>query len=441
MLWAYLFIGLLLGILLGAIGMHLWSRGKGDAALRTLLDEHASDKRDYERRLSEKDAELTARHERVSALSGSLGAEQEKVKGLEARLAEQVSAQEEARVRMEKDFTLIAERLIGDKGKLLNDQQQEKLGTLLKPLHDRIKEFEEQVRKTYQEEERERFALKKEIGKLVEQNQRLSVDADNLAKALKGDSKTQGDWGEMILERMLESSGLVEGTEYTLQTSTTMTDGSRLRPDAVINLPGDKHIVIDAKVSLTHYERYITSTDDVERDRLAKAHTDSVRAHMKGLSQKDYPSLYGISSPDFVLMFVPIESAFTLAQLTRREIVQEAIDQRIFIVTHSTLMASLKLFHSVWKNERIARNHLEIAARAGTLYDKFEGFTSDLIKVGKLINSTQEGYEEAMKKLTDGPGNLVRQVEMLKELGAKTNKTIHPKLLERSLEGTNSVEP
>jgi DNA recombination protein RmuC len=349
--------------------MHLWSRGKGDAALRTLLEEHANDKRDFERRISEKDAELSARHERVSALSGSLGAEQEKVKGLEARLSEQVSAQEEARVRMEKDFTLIAERLIADKGKLLNDQQQEKLGTLLKPLHDRIKEFEEQVRKTYQEEERERFALKKEIGKLVEQNQRLSVDADNLAKALKGDSKTQGDWGEMILERMLESSGLVEGTEYTLQTSTTMTDGSRLRPDAVINLPGDKHIVIDAKVSLTHYERYVTSTDDAERERLAKAHTDSMRAHMKGLSQKDYPSLYGISSPDFVLMFVPIESAFTLAQLTRREIVQEAIDQRIFIVTHSTLMASLKLFHSVWKNERIARNHLEIAARAGSLYD------------------------------------------------------------------------
>ncbi|MBL7985452.1 MAG: DNA recombination protein RmuC, partial [Flavobacteriales bacterium] len=205
--------------------------------------------------------------------------------------------------------------------------------------------------------------------------------------------------------------------------------------------PGGKHIVIDAKVSLTHYERYSASTDEPERERLAKAHTESVRAHMRGLSLKDYPSLYRISSPEFVLMFVPIESAFNLAQQTRREIVQEAIDQRVFIVTHSTLMASLRLFHSIWKNERIARNHLEIAERAGLLYEKFAGFTDDLLKVGKQLEGAQETYREAMKKLTTGPGNLVGQVEKLKTLGAKANKPINPALLSRAMEGNENLVP
>jgi DNA recombination protein RmuC len=294
------------------------------------------------------------------------------------------------------------------------------------------------VEETYEKEGRERFALKGEIARLVEQNQKLSMDADNLTKALKGDSKTQGDWGEMILERILEGSGLVEGEEYSLQTSTTLTDGSRLRPDAVINLPGGKHIVIDAKVSLTHYERYSSSLDEAERERLAKSHVDSVRAHMKALSQKDYPSLYRITSPEFVLMFVPIEAAFYLAQSVRREIQQEAIDQRIYIVTHSTLMASLRLFHSVWKNERIARNHMEIAERAGTLVEKFIGFTEDLGRIGKQLEGAQDSYKDAVRKLSEGPGNLVRQAEMLKELGAKTNKNIHPKLVQRSLEESPS---
>jgi DNA recombination protein RmuC len=432
--WSSVLIGLLLGSLLGAIAMHLWTRSKGDTALRTLLGEYSNDKREHERRISEKESELKERNDRINSLSGSLGAEQEKVKALEARLVEHRSAQEEARAEMERQFKLTAGELLKEKGKELGEQQHERLGTLLKPLHDRIKEFEEQVRKTYNEEERERFALKKEIGKLVEQNIKLSSDADNLARALKGESKTQGDWGEMILERMLESSGLVEGEEYSLQASTTLTDGSRLRPDAVINLPGGKHIVIDAKVSLTHYERHSSSTDDAERERLARSHVESMRTHMKGLSLKDYPKMYGISSPEFVLMFVPIEAAFNLAQSTRREIVQEAIDQRVFIVTHSTLMASLRLFHSVWKNERITRNHLEIAERAGTLFEKFVGFTEDLGRIGKQLEGAQDSYRDAVKKLSEGPGNLVRQVEMLKELGAKTNKSLHPKLIQRSLE-------
>ena len=441
MLWSSLLIGLLLGVLVGAIALYLWMKGQPDTALRTLLEQRTEERAEYERRLTEREAELGRRHERITALSMELGKEQEKVRTLDARLAEQRSAQEQARVQMEKDFTLIADKLLGEKGKELSAQQAKDLNALIKPLQDRIVEFKKQVEDTYEKEGRERFALKGEILKLVEQNQRLSADADNLARALKGDSKTQGDWGEMVLERMLEGSGLVEGEEYSLQNSTTLEDGSRLRPDAVINLPGGKHIVIDAKVSLTHYERYSASTDAPERERLAKAHTESVRAHMRGLSLKDYPSLYRISSPEFVLMFVPIESAFNLAQQTRREIVQEAIDQRVFIVTHSTLMASLRLFHSIWKNERIARNHLEIAERAGLLYEKFAGFTDDLLKVGKQLEGAQETYREAMKKLTTGPGNLVGQVEKLKTLGAKANKPINPALLSRAMEGNENLVP
>lgn len=202
----------------------------------------------------------------------------------------------------------------------------------------------------------------------------------------------------------------------------------------MVHLPGGKHIIIDSKVSLTHYERFVASTDDAERDGLAKAHADSMRAHMRGLAAKDYLKLYGTATPEFVFMFVPIESAFNLAQQTRPELVQEAIEQRIYIVTHSTLLASLKLFHNIWKNERIAQNHLEIAERAGALYEKFVGFTEDLGRIGKSVNDAKEQYEKALGKLSEGPGNLVRQVEMLKKLGAKTNKSLHEKLVQRSLE-------
>ncbi|MFT3886406.1 MAG: DNA recombination protein RmuC [Flavobacteriales bacterium] len=434
MAWTSVLIGLLLGAIIGAVVMQFWSRGKGNATVALLQQEREADRRGLEQRLAERERHVQELQREVVALSSGISSERQRNEGLTEKLEQQKGELERIQARMTDQFQLIANDLLERKGRQLNEQQQEKLGTLLKPLHDRIQEFEKQVRSAYEQEGRERFALKGEIEKLVQQNTRLSQDADNLTKALKGDSKTQGDWGEMVLERMLERSGLVEGEEYTLQNSNTLDDGSRLRPDAVVHLPGGKHIVIDAKVSLTHYERYAAATDDAERERLLKAHIDSMRTHAKALGQKDYARLYGLGSLDFVLMFVPIEPAFLAAQRARAELVQEAIDQRVFIVSHSTLMASLRLFANIWKNERIARNHLEIADRAGALYEKFTNFTEDLIRVGKQLKGAQETYEDAMKKLSTGPGNLVRQTEMLKELGAKTNKSINPALLGRALE-------
>lgn len=429
-----LLTGILLGVLIGMFGYAWWSRGREGGQTALLREQHAQEKADLERRLNDHVDALSTRTREAMDLNARLATEAERNRSLQEKLDEQKADLEKVQARLTTEFEVIANKLLAERGKELNEQHQEKLGSILRPLSDRIREFEEQVRKAYESEGKERHLLKSEVAKLVEQNQRLSRDADNLTKALKGDSQAQGAWGEMLLEKLLDGSGLVKGQEYSMQESTTLSDGSRLRPDAVISLPDGKHLIIDSKVSLLHYERFSASTDEDERDRLLKQHVESLRAHAKSLGEKDYTKLYGVNSVDFVLMFVPIEPAFLLALRERPEIFQEAYDRQVVMVTHSTLMATLRTIHGIWKNERIARNHLEIAERAGRLYEKFVGFSDDMLKVGAQLKQAKGSYDEAMGKLSEGPGNLVRQVEKLKELGAKTNKTVHPKLIERALD-------
>ncbi|HQV74707.1 MAG TPA: DNA recombination protein RmuC [Flavobacteriales bacterium] len=429
-----LILGSLLGLLLGILAHAWWSRGRDGSAVDLVRQQFANERADLERRMGEYATEANERTREAMDLNAMVAKETERNRGLQEKLDGQQVEMEKAQARLTTEFEVIADKLLKARGKELNDQQQEKLGTILKPLNDKIKEFEEQVRKNYENEGKERYLLKNEVAKLVEQNQRLSKDADNLTKALKGDSQAQGAWGEMLLEKLLEGSGLMRGQEYSMQESTTMADGTRLRPDAVVMLPEEKFLVIDSKVSLVHYERFTAATDEQERDRNLKLHVESMRAHAKGLGEKNYTKLYEVNSVDFVLMFVPLEPAFLLALRERPEIFQEAYDRQVVMVSHTTLMATLRTIQGIWKHERIARNHMAIAERAGALYDKFVGFTEDLGRIGKNVNDAKDSYEKALGKLAEGPGNLLRQVELLKDLGAKTSKSLHPKLLERSLE-------
>ncbi|MBK9762367.1 MAG: DNA recombination protein RmuC [Flavobacteriales bacterium] len=429
-----LILGSLLGLLLGIVAHAWWSRGRDGSAVDLVRQQFANERADLERRMGEYATEANERTREAMDLNAMVAKETERNRGLQEKLDGQQVEMEKAQARLTTEFEVIADKLLKARGKELNDQQQEKLGTILKPLNDKIKEFEEQVRKNYENEGKERYLLKNEVAKLVEQNQRLSKDADNLTKALKGDSQAQGAWGEMLLEKLLEGSGLMRGQEYSMQESTTMADGTRLRPDAVVMLPEEKFLVIDSKVSLVHYERFTAATDEQERDRNLKLHVESMRAHAKGLGEKNYTKLYEVNSVDFVLMFVPLEPAFLLALRERPEIFQEAYDRQVVMVSHTTLMATLRTIQGIWKHERIARNHMAIAERAGALYDKFVGFTEDLGRIGKNVNDAKDSYEKALGKLAEGPGNLLRQVELLKDLGAKTSKSLHPKLLERSLE-------
>ena len=331
-------------------------------------------------------------------------------------------------------FKTVASEILDDKSKKFTDQNQTNLNHLLEPLKIKITEFQGEVQKVYHQENKDRSALAEQVKQLMALNNQLSDDAHNLTRALKGQAKAQGNWGEQILERVLEISGLRKGYEYDVQESHTREDGSRAQPDVVIHLPEDRHLIVDAKVSLTAYEIHANAEIDMERDAALKRHLDSVRAHIKGLSEKNYQQLYGLKSLDFVLMFIPIEPAFMLAISHDSELWQEAWKKNILLVSPSTLLFVVRTVAHLWRQEQQNRNAQDIANRGAELYDKLVGFVEDLETVGTKLKQAQHAYEGAFGKFTTGRGNVIRQAEMLKQLGVKPTKQLPQPMVDSAVD-------
>ncbi|WP_205589819.1 DNA recombination protein RmuC [Mucilaginibacter celer] len=350
-------------------------------------------------------------------------------KSQQEKLQEQKEEIEQIRTQFQREFENVAEKLLKEKSKEFTDINRSNLDVILNPLKENLKAFEDKVEKVYNMEAAERNTLKGVITQLMDLNKQISDEAQNLTKALKGDNKRQGNWGEMILERILERSGLIKDQEYRIQAAMQATDGTRFQPDVIIDLPDDKHLIIDSKVSLIAYEKLVNADTEDDRKLFAKAHIESIRGHVAGLSAKKYHDLYKINSPDFVLLFVPIESSFSIAVQLDNELFNYAWDRKVVIVSPSTLLATLRTIASMWKQERQNRNVLEIARLSGDMYDKFVGFLSDMDSIGKNINQTQSAYNNAINKLSEGRGNLTTTAEKIKKLGAKADKQIDQKFI------------
>ncbi|MDQ0968852.1 DNA recombination protein RmuC [Flavobacterium sp. W4I14] len=374
--------------------------------------------------------ELQAERDRLADANRELESTRSFYLAEKEKLAEQKLSFEQSQEKLNKDFELIANKILEEKSSKFIEQNRTNLDIILNPLKENIKAFEDKVEKVYKAESDERNTLKGVISLLMDQSKQIQEDANNLTKALKGDSKKQGNWGEVILEKVLERSGLVRDQEYRIQASHTSAEGGRYQPDVVIDLPDDKHLIVDAKVSLVAYERSVSAETDEEREGYVKQHLASIKNHIQELSSKNYQDLYKINSPDFVLLFVPIESSFSIAVQKDAELFNFAWDRRVVIVSPSTLLATLRTIASMWKQERQNRNVMEIARLSGSMYDKFVGFISDMENIGKHIKNGQDAYDKAINKLSVGSGNLTNTSEKIKKLGAKTTKQIDTKYLD-----------
>lgn len=352
---------------------------------------------------------------------------------------EKIELLEQAEDRLAKEFENLANRIFEEKHQKFSEVSKTGVEALLTPMREQMSDFRKKVEDVYDNENKERASLRTEIQSLKSLNERIGVDALNLTRALKGDSKTRGTWGEIQLERLLEESGLAKGREYDVQISHRNEDGQRFQPDVVVHLPEKKDVVIDSKVSLVAYELYYTAESDEERQRHLRAHVVSLRTHFSGLSAKNYDELIGVNSLDLVIMFVPIEPALLLAFEHESNLFSEAFARRILLVSPSTLMATLQIIHNIWRYEYQNRNAQTIAAEAGKLHDQFVSFVDALEKVGDQIKKAGESYDTAHKRLTSGKGNLVGRTQKLKILGAKVKKAINSELIEAAMENDDGL--
>ena len=348
------------------------------------------------------------------------------------RNKEQKLEVEKLQEKFTKEFENLANKILDEKSNKFTEQNKENMKNILSPLQDKIQLFEKKVEDTHKESIDYHAALRQQILGLSEMNAQMSKETLNLTKALKGDSKIQGNWGELVLERVLEKSGLEKDREYFVQQSHTTNDGNRVFPDVVINLPDGKKMIVDSKVTLTAYERYINEDDNDLKTSYLKDHVSAIKRHVEDLGSKNYQDLYQIESPDFVLLFIPIEPAFALALNEDTTMYNRAFEKNIVIVTPSTLLATLRTIDSMWANQKQQDNALEIARQAGALYDKFEGFLADLIKIGKKIDESKIEYSGAMNKLVEGNGNIIVSIEKLKKMGAKAKKSLPENIILRA---------
>lgn len=427
----FLIIGLLIGVVSAWFVAKFKFGGMGD----TELNEKYVVREAYQSLEAQADvmkADLTEKEHEIRDISSSISAKEQIIINLEEKLYNQKEEMDTMHKHMEDRFANLAERLFEEKSKKFTLQNQDQLNGILTPFRHKFKEFEDNIEKRYWEESKERISLQKEIHQLRDLNMQLSEDANNLVNALKGDNKTQGDWGEFQLEVLLEKAGLENGIHFSTQQSFLNGDGRQHRPDLIINLPDDKHLVIDSKVSLKSYEAFFAAETPEKKEKHLQNHIASLKAHIKDLSAKNYQSLYQINSPDYLLMFIPVEPALTIALQKESRIFLDALDRNIVMVSNTTLLATMRTVSFIWKQEKQKKNVLEIARQSGLLYDKFCNFSQDLQDIGRRLGQAQVSYDAAIRKLSDSAkygDTLIGRAERIKKLGAKTTKNIPKELI------------
>lgn len=402
---------------------------------RAQLAERAARVQGLEAQWHEQSALTQAARQQVAELQSQLAAQATQLDAERRAAHEKLQLLNEAREALTHQFKSLANDILEEKGKRFAEQNQQHLGQLLDPLRMRLQEFQGKVEQFYDAEGKQRSALSQQVHQLMGLNQALSEDAKNLTQALKGSTKAQGNWGELILERVLELAGLRRGVEYDVQENHLRDDGTRAQPDVVIHLPENRHLVVDAKVSLLAYEEYAGAEDDLQRTAAQRRHLESVRQHIKGLAERNYQQLHGLQSLDFVLMFVPIEPAFMLAVTSDSQLYSDAWNKNVLLVSPSTLLFVVRTVAHLWRQEAQSRNAQEIAKRGAELYDRLAGFVEDLERVGKNLAQAQDAYSKAFNKLSQNRGNVIRQAEMLKELGIQPTRALPAALVDGARDG------
>jgi DNA recombination protein RmuC len=421
---------MLFGILIGALLMHLYSY-KDKIKLQTLFTKLAvaDEKLQHFQKLEIEFKELQKSFIDIKTQNAEL---QSRLHEQEKHSAEKLSLLQDAELQLKNQFELLASKIFDERSKQFTEQNKNSLDHIVSPLREQLGEFKRRIETVYDNENKDRISLREEIVSLRRDTAKMNQEALNLTKALKGDKKTQGNWGEMILEKVLEKSGLRKGIEYETQSAYRDEDHKLFKPDVIVRLPEDKDVIIDSKVSLLAYERYCSADDDQERTLALKQHSDAIRDHIKSLSAKDYSRLAGLRTLDFVLLFMPIEAAFVAAFQADDRLFTDAFEHKIVVVTPTTLLATLRTIENIWRYERQNENSRAIADKAGVIYDKVRGFVDELEKLGKQLSTVNSTYDGVMNKLTSGQGNLIRQVSSFVDLGVKIKKPLPKNITEKA---------